>query len=53
MLRQKEYISLIKHVQKTVLEKFNVALEREVKIIGEDLEKEIMSEGLSIRGSNP
>lgn len=34
-----EYISLIKHVQKTVLEKFNVALEREVKIIGEDLEK--------------
>ncbi|MGE8203455.1 UDP-N-acetylmuramate dehydrogenase [Heyndrickxia sp. NPDC080065] len=32
-----EYISLIKHVQKTVKEKFNVSLEREVKIIGEDL----------------
>lgn len=35
-----EYISLIKHVQKTVKEKFGVSLEREVKIIGEDLEKE-------------
>ncbi|MEB6549147.1 UDP-N-acetylmuramate dehydrogenase [Heyndrickxia sporothermodurans] len=32
-----EYISLIKYVQKTVKEKFNVELEREVKIIGEDL----------------
>ncbi|GIN86073.1 UDP-N-acetylenolpyruvoylglucosamine reductase 2 [Heyndrickxia sporothermodurans] len=32
-----EYISLIKHVQKTVKEKFDVSLEREVKIIGEDL----------------
>ncbi|MCU9615104.1 UDP-N-acetylmuramate dehydrogenase [Caldibacillus lycopersici] len=32
-----EYISLIEHVQKTVKEKFNVALEREVRIIGEDL----------------
>jgi len=33
-----EYISLIEHVQKTVKEKFNVQLEREVRIIGEDLE---------------
>jgi len=32
-----EYIALIRHVQKTVKEKFNVELEREVKIIGEDL----------------
>lgn len=31
-----DYISLIKHVQKTVKEKFNVELEREVKIIGEN-----------------
>ncbi|WP_217587319.1 UDP-N-acetylmuramate dehydrogenase [Lentibacillus saliphilus] len=31
-----EYIGLIEHVQKTVLEKFGVKLEREVKIIGED-----------------
>ncbi|WP_062353912.1 UDP-N-acetylmuramate dehydrogenase [Bacillus kwashiorkori] len=31
-----EYISLIEHVQKTVKEKFNVELEREVRIIGED-----------------
>ncbi|KQL50338.1 UDP-N-acetylenolpyruvoylglucosamine reductase [Heyndrickxia shackletonii] len=31
-----EYIALIRHVQKTVKEKFNVELEREVKIIGED-----------------
>lgn len=31
-----EYIALIQHVQKTVKEKFNVELEREVKIIGED-----------------
>ncbi len=31
-----EYIALIHHVQKTVKEKFNVELEREVKIIGED-----------------
>lgn len=31
-----EYISLIEHVQKVVKEKFNVALEREVRIIGED-----------------
>ncbi|MGM0841743.1 MAG: UDP-N-acetylmuramate dehydrogenase [Bacillota bacterium] len=34
----KDYISLIEHVQKTVKEKFNVELEREVKIIGEDEE---------------
>ncbi|WP_199738083.1 UDP-N-acetylmuramate dehydrogenase [Falsibacillus albus] len=32
-----EYISLIRHVQKTVKEKFDVELEREVRIIGEDL----------------
>ncbi|MGM7634679.1 UDP-N-acetylmuramate dehydrogenase [Bacillus sp. Hm123] len=31
-----DYITLIKHVQKTVKEKFNVDLEREVKIIGEE-----------------
>ena len=31
-----EYIALIEHVQKTVKEKFNVHLEREVRIIGED-----------------
>jgi len=31
-----DYISLIRHVQKTVKEKFNVDLETEVKIIGED-----------------
>ncbi|RDI40031.1 UDP-N-acetylmuramate dehydrogenase [Falsibacillus pallidus] len=35
-----EYISLIRHVQKTVKEKFGVDLEREVRIIGEDLVKE-------------
>lgn len=34
----KDYISLIEHVQKTVKDKFNVELEREVRIIGEDLE---------------
>ncbi|RKQ16890.1 UDP-N-acetylmuramate dehydrogenase [Oceanobacillus bengalensis] len=33
-----EYISLIRFVQKTVKEKFGVKLEREVRIIGEDLE---------------
>ena len=33
-----EYIDLIEHVQKTVKDKFNVFLETEVKIIGEDLE---------------
>jgi UDP-N-acetylmuramate dehydrogenase len=33
-----DYISLIEHVQKTVKEKFNVELEREVRIIGEDLQ---------------
>ncbi|WP_064093094.1 UDP-N-acetylmuramate dehydrogenase [Rossellomorea aquimaris] len=33
-----DYISLIEHVQKTVKEKFDVELEREVRIIGEDLE---------------
>lgn len=32
-----EYINLIKHVQKTVKEKYGVTLEREVRIIGEDL----------------
>lgn len=31
-----EYISLIKHVQKIVKEKFGIQLEREVRIIGED-----------------
>jgi UDP-N-acetylmuramate dehydrogenase len=34
----KDYISLIEHVQKTVKEKFDVELEREVRIIGDDLE---------------
>ena len=34
----KEYIDLIRHVQATVQEKFEVRLEREVKIIGEDPE---------------
>lgn len=32
-----EYISLIQHVQKVVKENFGVQLEREVRIIGEDL----------------
>ncbi|MEN2768774.1 UDP-N-acetylmuramate dehydrogenase [Ornithinibacillus xuwenensis] len=32
-----EYIRLIRHVQATVKEKFDVSLEREVRIIGEDL----------------
>ena len=32
-----DYISLIEHVQKTVKERFDVELEREVRIIGEDL----------------
>jgi UDP-N-acetylmuramate dehydrogenase len=36
----KEYIGLIQFVQKTVKEKFGVALEREVRIIGEDAESE-------------
>lgn len=31
-----EYISLIQHVQKTVYDNYQVSLEREVKIIGED-----------------
>ncbi|MBU5265494.1 UDP-N-acetylmuramate dehydrogenase [Virgibacillus proomii] len=31
-----EYIALIHHVQETVMKKFGVKLEREVKIIGED-----------------
>ncbi|GGJ66712.1 UDP-N-acetylenolpyruvoylglucosamine reductase 2 [Virgibacillus kapii] len=31
-----DYIQLIRHVQKTVSDKFGVQLEREVKIIGED-----------------
>ena len=34
-----EYIDLIHYVQKTVNEKFGVPLEREVRIIGEDLNK--------------
>ncbi|TYR76215.1 UDP-N-acetylmuramate dehydrogenase [Rossellomorea vietnamensis] len=34
----RDYISLIEHVQKTVKEKFDVELEREVRIIGEDLD---------------
>ncbi|SDJ62014.1 UDP-N-acetylmuramate dehydrogenase [Salimicrobium halophilum] len=33
-----DYISVIEHVQKTVKEKFDVELEREVRIIGEDKE---------------
>ncbi|HEX6593185.1 MAG TPA: UDP-N-acetylmuramate dehydrogenase [Bacillota bacterium] len=33
-----EYIQLIHHIQETVKGKFGVTLEREVKIIGEDLE---------------
>ncbi|WP_255247421.1 UDP-N-acetylmuramate dehydrogenase [Paucisalibacillus globulus] len=33
-----EYIRLIRHVQSTVKDKFGVTLEREVRIIGEDLE---------------
>ncbi len=33
-----EYIQLIRHVQTIVKEKFGVTLEREVRIIGEDLE---------------
>lgn len=32
-----EYISLIEHVQATVKEKYDINLEREVRIIGEDL----------------
>ncbi len=32
-----DYIALIEYVQKTVKEKFDVALEREVRIIGEDV----------------
>ncbi|GAB3045898.1 UDP-N-acetylmuramate dehydrogenase [Virgibacillus ainsalahensis] len=35
----KEYIDLIHHVQDTVKQKFGVNLEREVKIIGEDLKR--------------
>lgn len=31
-----EYIALIKHVQKTVKDRFNIDLEREVRIIGEN-----------------
>ncbi|HLR74278.1 MAG TPA: UDP-N-acetylmuramate dehydrogenase, partial [Virgibacillus sp.] len=31
-----EYIALIRHVQKTVKERFNIDLEREVRIIGEN-----------------
>ena len=33
-----DYINLIQHVQKVVKEKFGIELEREVKIVGEDLE---------------
>lgn len=35
-----EYISLIEHVQATVKKKFDVYLEREVRIIGENIEEE-------------
>lgn len=35
-----DYIALIEHVQKVVYEKFGVKLEREVRIIGEDLNEE-------------
>ncbi|NCU17316.1 UDP-N-acetylmuramate dehydrogenase [Bacillus sp. P1(2020)] len=39
-----DYITLIKHVQKTVKEKFGVSLEREVRIIGEELnEKSVIN----------
>lgn len=38
-----EYIALIEHVQKTVKEKYGVELEREVRIIGEDLEDDTQS----------
>lgn len=34
-----EYIALIKHAQKVVKDKFGVTLEREVRIIGEDLKE--------------
>lgn len=34
-----EYISLIEHVQTVVKEKFDVSLEREVRVIGEDVKK--------------
>lgn len=34
-----DYISVIEMVQRTVKEKFDVSLEREVKILGEDLEE--------------
>ena len=34
-----DYIALIRHVQKTVKEKFGVELETEVRIIGEDFEE--------------
>jgi len=36
-----EYIALIEYVQQTVKETFGVTLEREVRIIGEDLEEHI------------
>lgn len=39
-----DYITLIKHVQKMVKEKFGVSLEREVRIIGEELnEKSVIN----------
>jgi UDP-N-acetylmuramate dehydrogenase (EC 1.1.1.158) len=35
----KDYIAVIRHIQRTVKEKFNVQLEPEVRIIGEDTEE--------------
>ncbi|MEC0304750.1 UDP-N-acetylmuramate dehydrogenase, partial [Terribacillus saccharophilus] len=34
-----DYINLIKHVQETVKEKFDVSLHREVRIIGDSPDK--------------
>ena len=34
-----DYIELIKHIQEVILEKYDVVLEREVRIIGESVEK--------------
>ena len=39
-----DYIQLIHHVQKSVKEKFDVDLEREVKIIGEDVGEKVLLE---------
>ena len=34
-----DYIELIEHIQEVILEKFDVELEREVRIIGESIEE--------------